>query len=212
MAKTATKKKTAGNRATVSSENKAGGTSQSSSPDTANQGTASEQPLPASDQLRSPQQDRLDNNPTGTRADGTTARHTEPLGPAAPGQRGVPGPERRVRPQNSMMANEHPDAVGDTPEEIAAYKATLGPVMRVKATQTGFYDNARRRAGDVFDIREKEYSDRWMEPVDGSTPKRTTSNKQALKRHHDKTLAQRAGIDTGDGEASVKSSGDTNVI
>lgn len=38
--------------------------------------------------------------------------------------------------------------------------------MKVKATNTGYFGNARRRAGDVFEINSsKEFSSDWMEQV-----------------------------------------------
>ena len=39
--------------------------------------------------------------------------------------------------------------------------------MRVQATAPGYYDLKRRKEGDEFTIKsEKEFSDKWMEPVD----------------------------------------------
>jgi hypothetical protein len=53
--------------------------------------------------------------------------------------------------------------------------------MKVRATQTGFYDNLRRRVGDVFTIQsEQEFSSRWMVRVDPSTPEKVTTSQAAL--------------------------------
>jgi hypothetical protein len=39
--------------------------------------------------------------------------------------------------------------------------------MKVKALKLGYYDNKRRREGQVFDIKnEKEFSEKWMEYVE----------------------------------------------
>lgn len=38
-------------------------------------------------------------------------------------------------------------------------------MMKVRATQLGFYGGSRRRPGDVFDVKENELG-RWMEPVE----------------------------------------------
>ena len=39
--------------------------------------------------------------------------------------------------------------------------------MKVKALQLGYYDNERRREGDVFEIAsETEFSPTWMERVE----------------------------------------------
>lgn len=65
----------------------------------------------------------------------------------------------------------------------------LGALIRVQATRTGFVDNARRREGDVFDVHEIEFSDKWMIRVDGDTPTQITGPKAALERDHDERLA-----------------------
>lgn len=47
--------------------------------------------------------------------------------------------------------------------------------MKVRATQLGYYGYARRRVGDIFDIKtEKEFSKKWMEKLDDvdDVPKR----------------------------------------
>jgi hypothetical protein len=154
-------------------------------------GAGEERPLSDKDRLKSPEQERLENNPQGTRIDGTTARHTEPLGPPAPCQRGLPGPERRVVPQTNLGEGPAPAFNTDTDEGMAEYRASLGPVIRVAATKMGFVHNVRRRAGDVFDVREKEFSPRWMRRVDGSTPPKATTSKQALKAQNTEELANR---------------------
>lgn len=152
-----------------------------------------EKPLPPAEQLRTAAQERLEETDQAMRTDGTTPRHTEPLGPPAPGQQGRPGPERRVRPENAEMTNEHPNAVGDTPEELAEYKSSLGRVIRVRAKQTGFIDHVRRRAGDVFDVREGEFSKRWMEVVDGSTPPKSTGAQKVINSKNEAERNARRG-------------------
>lgn len=100
-------------------------------------------------------------------------------------------------------------SVADTPEALAAHKASLGKKIRVRATQTGFIDNVRRRAGDVFDVREGEFSEKWMETVDGSTPKKATGAQASLTAHHDDVVAERLSAKTG---APAKSTGDKDVL
>ncbi len=52
---------------------------------------------------------------------------------------------------------------------------------RVRATQIGFYDNARRREGDVFTLsKASHFSERWMERVSPDTPEKVTTSAQAL--------------------------------
>jgi len=65
----------------------------------------------------------------------------------------------------------------------------LGARIRVQATKVGFVDNARRREGDVFDVYEAEFSDRWMVRVNEATPTRTTGPKAALKKIHDEAIS-----------------------
>lgn len=41
--------------------------------------------------------------------------------------------------------------------------------MKVKATELGYYEDKRRRPGDVFEISdEKAFSHKWMEKLDDS--------------------------------------------
>lgn len=76
---------------------------------------------------------------------------------------------------------------------IAADSATQerGKVktLTVEATQMGYFDHTRRRTGDVFDVPEDAFSSTWMRTVDGSTPRRTTTSREAVKREQDRTLA-----------------------
>ncbi len=170
-----------------------------------------EKPLPPADQLRTPAEERLEETDQTMTADGTTPRHREPLGPPAPGQQGRPGPERRVRPANYEMTNEHANPVGDSPEELAEYKATLGKVIRVRAKQTGYIDHVRRRPGDVFDVREKEFSKRWMEVVDGTTPPKTTGAQKSIAAKNAETRGQRL-EEKATGVRAPRSSGDRDVL
>jgi len=53
--------------------------------------------------------------------------------------------------------------------------------IKVRAIKLGFYDNARRREGDVFMINgPKEFSEKWMEYVDKSLANKITTSKAAL--------------------------------
>ena len=38
--------------------------------------------------------------------------------------------------------------------------------MKVKAIRLGYYEHARRREGDIFHIKESEFSKNWMERID----------------------------------------------
>lgn len=64
-----------------------------------------------------------------------------------------------------------------TARGAAAHRSTA---RRVRATKVGFYQNARRRVGDVFVLeKESDFSEKWMEPVDATTPERRTSSRDA---------------------------------
>jgi|SRR6187402_339572 len=82
-------------------------------------------------------------------------------------------------------------------------KRGKGAKIRVKATKMGYLDDMRRREGDVFDIYPNQWSEKWMEIVDGETPKKVTSAPAALKAHHDELLK---------GRLVGKSTGDTDVL
>lgn len=142
--------------------------------------TVVEKPLTRAEATQTAQEERYENNPEGTRVDGTTARHTEPLGPPAPGQQGRPGPERRVTPQNQNPG----------PRRAEQPKVDRGPKIRVTATRIGYLNDVRRRAGDVFDIYADQFSEKWMEAVDGSTPKKATGAQAALEANRQGRLAE----------------------
>lgn len=65
--------------------------------------------------------------------------------------------------------------------------------IKVRATKLGYYDNARRREGDVF-VLESEvdkagklvaFSDKWMERVPNETPVSITTGNQQLQKDHE---------------------------
>jgi len=68
-----------------------------------------------------------------------------------------------------------------------------GGGIKVRATKVCYYDDARRRVGDVFRIRdESEFSDKYMEKVDARQPERTTTGQQVINQQHDEILAGKA--------------------
>lgn len=75
-----------------------------------------------------------------------------------------------------------------------------GEAIKVRATKLGYYDHKRQRIGDVFRISSMDvFSEKWMELVDPTTPNRTTTGNQALRQHHDETLAARHSARKGGG-------------
>jgi hypothetical protein len=62
--------------------------------------------------------------------------------------------------------------------------------IKVRATKVCYYDDKRRRIGDVFTIaNETEFSSRYMERVHPRTPERITTGAQVLQQQHDEILA-----------------------
>lgn len=69
--------------------------------------------------------------------------------------------------------------------------APTGPV-KVRATRMGFYDEIRRRVGDVFTLTDAaHFSDKWMLIVPGTTPERVTTGQQELRRQHQEEVDSR---------------------
>jgi hypothetical protein len=66
-------------------------------------------------------------------------------------------------------------------------KKAAAPVRRIKvrATQMGYYGEARRREGDVFRLTDPaHFSEKWMEYVDPRVPEKTTTVEEALREEH----------------------------
>lgn len=151
--------------------------------------------------------DKTDGDQPTTRVSDTTADRT-PLHPSElvkPGATdegddsdafGRPTAREGLKPVG--REKPHPTAaarVGKTSGQImgTANTIALEPPARdkgdrtitVEATKLGYIDDVRRRLGDVFEIRESQFSERWMRPVDGRTPRRVTSSAEALKREQD---------------------------
>lgn len=72
--------------------------------------------------------------------------------------------------------------------------------FKVRATRLGYYDDKRRRAGDVFWVSAAKtdtgkyvaFAPSWMERVPDSTPESITTGQQELRRQHDEILASKA--------------------
>ena len=75
--------------------------------------------------------------------------------------------------------------------ETRAVAARTGPV-KVKATMLGYYDDIRRRDGDVFFIRSmKDFSERWMVLAHPREQERITTGLEDLRKKHDEILRDR---------------------
>lgn len=54
-------------------------------------------------------------------------------------------------------------------------------MVRVRATALGFYGHIRRREGDVFDVPEELFSERWMQRVSDTEPEKKTTGLQEAR-------------------------------
>jgi hypothetical protein len=86
---------------------------------------------------------------------------------------------------NHSNASTGAGAAGVT---ISRPPAEAAATRLVTATQTGYYEHARRRPGDVFRVTAEAYADSWMDPVSDGTPERTTGAQAAINRSHDAAL------------------------
>jgi hypothetical protein len=86
--------------------------------------------------------------------------------------------------------------------------------FKVRATKLGYYDDKRRRIGDVFWVsarqtdtgRYVEFAESWMERVPEATPESITTGQQELRRQHDEIVAsKRAGALAASSEAPARS-------
>lgn len=68
--------------------------------------------------------------------------------------------------------------------------------IRVRAKTMGYYDDKRRRPGDVFTVGADEFNGKgvrwplWMERVDPETPEHITTGKEALREANRRTVAE----------------------
>lgn len=120
------------------------------------------------------------------------AKDTGPQHVAAPaGQTGQAKPKLDKQGRGDSGLDPRLDRVAHAAGKAAVVAA--GKPIKVEALQTGFYDNKRRRLGDVFTVVDpSDFSAKWMRPVDGSTPEKITTGNQELARMHNDTLAQKA--------------------
>lgn len=71
--------------------------------------------------------------------------------------------------------------------------------FKVRATKLGYYDDKRRRIGDVFWVATTtnakgqyiEFAESWMVRVPDATPESITTGQQELRRQHDEILASK---------------------
>jgi hypothetical protein len=130
-------------------------------------------------------------------------RTAKPAAPVKATQRPRPKVKPQVRTQPGARqataadipgTNEHTQREMRRQSRQLEDRAPRARGIRVRALQPGYYGHSRRRDGDVFTIRsEAEFSKRWMERVDPTTPTSITTPNQVIKQKHDETLALKYG-------------------
>lgn len=143
-------------------------------------------------------------------------------------------PSADARPGRSSFSQV---ALVDDDDELAAMIARRAKGrIKVQATQTGYYDNIRRRPGEVFyltadgsEVTDKKtgkvrdatpedaFSSRWMRRVHDKTPiSGTKGPNQVIQERHDEILGKRltSRADAGTGRTSARrgSAADEDVI
>lgn len=74
---------------------------------------------------------------------------------------------------------------------------TPPPSMRVQAFRMGYYNEIRRRVGDVFTLNEPDhFSTKWMRFVDANTPEHITTGQQELRQAHQQEVDARRSAST----------------
>lgn len=131
------------------------------------------------------------------------------------GDRVVGNSQSTARPvRHNAPADVGLDDDVDVDEEEVEVDPRPRPSIKVRAIRDGYYDDKRRRVGDVFKIREpytanvanrdeaekvvtvNEFSKKWMRKVSGRTPERITTGRTVLQQHHDNEQRARLGIQT----------------
>lgn len=91
---------------------------------------------------------------------------------------------------------------------MATQLPAQGPI-RVRATRMGFYDHARRRVDDVFDISGPEaFSERWMVLENPRTRTRITTAQTALKAQTQEQKEANALGRANEGQTSIEQQGE----
>src|SRR5262245_24510380 len=78
------------------------------------------------------------------------------------------------------------------PPKPAATPADPHAMVTVRAIKLGFFNNQRKRPGDVFLVPVAQFTNNWMERVPDSTPPRQTTISEARRREHQEILASKA--------------------
>ena len=107
-------------------------------------------------------------------------------------------PPPEATPREGKTSPAIPASVPAAETDESGEDATLRDVL-VEATALGYYDHIRRRPGDVFAIRKRDFSKRWMKkahPDVKPTPVRL-SNAVIAQQFQQTIAARRGGRDAG---------------
>ena len=146
---------------------------------------------------------------------GAAARTAKAAGSAivTRGKRVVGNSQSSARPvkQEEEVGEGYDDDVDDDFEPEPEPDPRPRQSIKVRAKKDGYYDDKRRRIGDVFRVRPpyehnvanadepervvtvNEFSKKWMVRVSKGTPERITTGKTVLQQHHDAEMKARRG-------------------
>lgn len=141
--------------------------------------------------------------------DPTLAKKMPPAPVAESDATAAAGPHR---PEPAKQIFHNPGAPPVAPVADGTRAVSAG--IKVMATADTYYGEARRRQGDVFTITsEAHFNKRCMVRVSASTPEKTSTGRDVLKKQHDEILGARA---TGDearaGRGSARHTADDNPL
>lgn len=102
-----------------------------------------------------------------------------------------PSQTKAAQAAREKRATAKAEKSGGAPAGTVSTKlARTGGGFKVRATAMGYYDNERRREGDVFTIQHGgEFSSKWMERVGAGTPEQRTTGQESINRQHDELLS-----------------------
>lgn len=121
-----------------------------------------------------------------------------------------PHPTAAARPgKTAGQAGQPAPGVNPAAAELAEQRKA-GKLIKVEATQMGYYGEERRRTGDVFFVTEDQFSKNWMRPADPDAEVHTTTPQQALNEETGRVRASKRS-DAG-ARRTATSTGDRNPL
>ena len=112
--------------------------------------------------------------------------------------------QQAAGPLRPEPAKQVARVAGSEPVPDAVLRGTAAPI-KVRATQDGYYGEARRRTGDVFYLTDMaSFSKKWMERVPEGTAESRTTGQEVINQRHDALLGGRV--------KGAKATGDARVL